>query len=75
MNSFTNLLSSLIMAIALVAIAIFSIQNVDDVSVKFLTLESITIPVGILLVFCSAMGLILGWLIPILFSRPKTRRG
>ncbi len=75
MNSFTNLLSSLILAISLVAIAIFSIQNVDDVSIKFLTLESITIPVGILLIFCSAMGLILGWLIPLLFSRQKTRRG
>ncbi len=75
MNSFTNLLSSLILAISLVAIAIFSIQNVDDVSIKFLTLESITVPVGILLIFCSAMGLILGWLIPLLFSRQKTRRG
>lgn len=75
MNSFTNLLSSLILAISLVAIAIFSIQNVEDVSVKFLTLESITIPVGVLLIFCSAMGLIFGWLIPLLFSRQKARRG
>jgi len=74
MNSFTNLLSSLILAISLVAIAIFSIQNVDDVSVKFLTLESITLPIGILLVFCIAMGMILGWLIPLLFSRKQVRR-
>lgn len=74
MKSLTNLLSSLIMAISLVAIAIFSIQNVDDVSVKFLTLESITVPVGILLVFCSGIGLILGWLIPLLFSGKKARR-
>lgn len=74
MKSFTNLLSSLIMAMSLVAIAIFSIQNVDNVSVKFLTLESITIPIGILLVFCSGIGLILGWLIPLLFSGKRVRR-
>ncbi len=57
------------------AIAIFSIQNVDDVSVKFLNLESITVPVGILLVFCSAIGMVLSWFIPLLFSRQKIRRG
>jgi|MGYP003433492989 uncharacterized integral membrane protein len=75
MKSFTSLLSSLILAILLVAIAIFSIQNIQDVSLKFLTFESITIPVGVLLAFCSAIGIILGALIPILFSRRKTRRG
>jgi uncharacterized integral membrane protein len=75
MKSFTSLLSSLILAILLVAIAIFSIQNIQDVSLKFLTFESITIPVGVLLALCSAIGIILGALIPILFSRRKTRRG
>jgi lipopolysaccharide assembly protein A len=75
MKSFTSLLSSLILAILLVAIAIFSIQNIQDVSLKFLTFESITIPVGVLLALCSAIGIILGALIPILFSRRRTRRG
>jgi lipopolysaccharide assembly protein A len=75
MKSFTSLLSSLILAILLVASAIFSIQNIQDVSLKFLTFESITIPVGVLLALCSAIGIILGALIPILFSRRKTRRG
>ncbi len=75
MKSFTNLLSSLILAISIMAIAIFSIQNVDDVSVKFLNLESITVPIGILLVFCSAIGMVLSWFIPLLFSRQKIRRG
>ncbi|MGB5633405.1 MAG: LapA family protein [Waterburya sp.] len=74
MKSFTNLLSSLILAISIMAIAIFSIQNVDDVSVKFLNFESITVPIGILLVFCSGIGIILGWFIPLLFSRKKARR-
>lgn len=73
MNSFTNLLSSLILATLVVAIAIFSIQNIQDVSVKFLTAESITVPVGVLLAFCSGVGMILGGLIPILFSTSKRR--
>ena len=75
MKSFTSLLSSLILAILIVAIAIFSIQNIQDVSIKFLTFESITVPVGILLAFCSAIGIVLGGLIPMLFVRKKTRRG
>jgi len=73
MKSFTSLLSSLIMAILLVAIAIFSIQNIEDVSLKFLIFESIDIPVGILLAFASAVGIFLGALIPILFDRRKRR--
>ena len=73
MNSFTNLLSSLILATLVVAIAIFSIQNIQDVSVKFLTFESITVPVGVLLAFCSGVGMILGGLIPILFSTRRRR--
>ncbi len=74
MNSFTNLLSSLILATLVIAIAIFSIQNIQDVSLKFLTFESITVPVGILLAFCSGIGMILGGLIPLLFSQ-RRRRG
>ncbi len=74
MKSFTSLLSSLILATLVVAIAIFSIQNIQDVSVKFLTFESITIPVGVLLAFCSGIGIILGWFIPLLFSWKRTRR-
>jgi lipopolysaccharide assembly protein A len=75
MKSFTSLLSSLILAILVVAIAIFSIQNIQAVSLNFLIFESITIPVGVLLALCSAIGIILGALIPILFSRRRTRRG
>ncbi|MEL7418432.1 MAG: DUF1049 domain-containing protein [Cyanobacteria bacterium J06555_3] len=73
MKSFTSLLSSLILAIMLVAIAIFSIQNIQDVSLQFLTF-TIDIPVDVLLAFCSAVGMILGALLPISFSRCKTRR-
>ena len=74
MKSFVRLLNSLVLAISVVAIAIFSIQNVQDVSLKFLTFESITVPIGVLLAFFSGVGMILGWLIPLLFSRRRTRR-
>ena len=75
MKSFARLLNSLILAITVVAIAIFSIQNIQDVSLKFLTFESITLPIGVLLAFFVGVGMILGWLIPLLFSRRRTRRG
>ena len=74
MKSFTSLLNALILATIIVSTAIFSIQNIQDVSVKFLTFESITIPVGVLLAFCSGIGLILGWAIPLLFSRRRRTR-
>jgi lipopolysaccharide assembly protein A len=75
MKSFTSLLSSLILGMLLVAIAIFSIQNIQDVSLQFLTFESITVPVGVLLALCSGIGIILGALIPILFDRSRIRKG
>ncbi|MEL6495722.1 MAG: lipopolysaccharide assembly protein LapA domain-containing protein [Cyanobacteria bacterium J06623_7] len=74
MKFFTSLLSSLILAILIVAIAIFSIQNIQAVSLQFLTFKSIDIPVGILLALCSAVGIVLGALVPLLFSRPRSRR-
>lgn len=75
LKALASLLSSLLLATWVIAIAIFSIQNIQDVSVKFLTLESITVPVGVLLAFCSGIGMILGWVIPLLFvSKRKSRR-
>ena len=71
MKAFAGLLHTLIISVWIMAIAIFSIQNIQNVSVKFLVFESITLPVGILLAFCSVIGLILGWLLPLLFSRRR----
>lgn len=39
-------------------IAILSVQNATLVSVQFLTLRSIQMPVGVLLAFCVATGAI-----------------
>ena len=66
MKIFTNFISSVMLAIGIGAIAIFSIQNIKAVSLKFLSFESIQFPVGVLLAFCAGVGIILGSLLPLL---------
>ena len=67
MNTFTNLLTSLVVAGWVSAIAIISVQNYTPVSVKFLTFQSIQIPIGIVLGFSAAAGVIGGAIAPIIF--------
>ncbi len=74
MKAFVNLLNSLLLAVWVLAIAIFSIQNIQGVSLKFLIFESITVPVGVLLAFFSGIGMILGWFIPLLLARKAKMR-
>ena len=71
MKAFVGLLNSSMWAGYIAAIAIFSIQNIKPVSLKFLTLQSINLPVGVLLTFCGAVGIIIGWFIPLLFSQRR----
>ncbi|WP_036477677.1 lipopolysaccharide assembly protein LapA domain-containing protein [Myxosarcina sp. GI1] len=71
MKTFVKLLVSLSFALWLGAIAIFSIQNIQPVSLKFITFESISIPVGVLLAFCVGVGTILGSLMPLLWQRRR----
>ena len=75
MKVIANLFSSLIMAAWIGAIAIFSIQNIQEVALKFIVFESIKFPVGVLLAFCVGGGMILGSLLPLLWQkRSKIRR-
>jgi lipopolysaccharide assembly protein A len=74
MKEFVSLLNSLLLAVWVVGIAIFSIQNIQAVSLKFLMFESITVPVGVLLAFFSSIGMILGWFIPLLLARKAKMR-
>ncbi|ELS01282.1 Protein of unknown function (DUF1049) [Xenococcus sp. PCC 7305] len=71
MRVFANFVSSLISAIWVSAIAIFSIQNIQLVSVKFVFWQSIQIPVGVLLAICAGIGMILGAFLPLLWPRNK----
>ena len=58
MKTIANLLTSLVLTVWVVAIAILSVQNATPVSLKFLTFESIELPVGLLLAFCAGVGII-----------------
>ena len=68
MKAFTNLLTSIIVAGWIGAIAILSIQNFTPVSIKFLSFETIQIPVGIVLAFSVAAGVIGGAIAPVLWQ-------
>jgi len=74
MKAFVSLLNSLMWAGYIVTISIFSIQNISPVSLKFLTFRSIDIPLGVLLALCGAVGMIIGWFIPLLFARNRKAR-
>ena len=75
MKFIANLFNSLIMAGWIGAIAIFSIQNIQLVSLQFFGYESIQLPVGILLAFCLSMGLILGSFLSLFWQKDnKSRR-
>jgi lipopolysaccharide assembly protein A len=58
-------------AIWLGVIAIFSIQNITEISLKFLIFKSIKFPIGVLLSFCIGGGMVLGSLATILWERSK----
>jgi uncharacterized integral membrane protein len=58
MKTIVNFVTSLILAVWVIAIAILSVQNYTPVSLRFLNLQSIQIPVGIVLAFCVGLGMI-----------------
>jgi uncharacterized integral membrane protein len=58
MRTLANLLTSLVVAIWVVAIAILSVQNATPVSLKFLNFQSIQLPLGLVLAFSAALGII-----------------
>ena len=74
MKFIANFVSALIMAGLIGAIAVFSIQNIQPVSLQFFSLRSIQLPVGVLLAFCLGIGIILGSLIWASFGNNRKRR-
>ncbi len=53
-----NLLSSLIIALWIVLVSVMSIQNVADVTLHFLSFESIKIPIGVVMALSLSVGII-----------------
>ncbi|MDJ0728397.1 MAG: LapA family protein [Crocosphaera sp.] len=78
MLSLLQLLKNVIVAVLIAfwigAIAIFSIQNITPVSLKFLLWESIKLPIGVLLSFCLGGGFLIGSLLPFLLKPAKRKR-
>ncbi|MBF2008995.1 LapA family protein [Chlorogloeopsis fritschii PCC 9212] len=58
MKSFATLVTTIVIAVWVVAIAILSVQNATPVSLRFITFQSIQLPVGLLLAFCAGVGMI-----------------
>ncbi|PPS45676.1 LapA family protein [Chroococcidiopsis sp. TS-821] len=58
MRTLANLLAIVILAGWVVAIAIVSVQNATPVSLRFLTFQSIQLPVGLVLAFSAALGML-----------------
>ncbi len=71
MKKLTNLLNALLIAAWIGAIALFSIQNIQGVSLKFLAWESIKLPIGVLLSFFLGLGIVLSALFPLLWQSSR----
>ncbi len=75
MKSLANLLTSLIVGIWVIAIAILSVQNATPVSLRFLTFQSIQLPVGLVLAFSAGLGIMGMALTQPLWSFAGSRQG
>ncbi|NES81760.1 MAG: DUF1049 domain-containing protein [Moorea sp. SIO2B7] len=74
MKTLTNLLTSLIIAFWIGAIAIVASQNLTRISLKFLNLESIRLAVGQILAFSFGVGIVLGAIVPLFWQRSRSRK-
>jgi lipopolysaccharide assembly protein A len=71
-KTISNILASGIIASWIAFFAVFSIQNIGNVSLQFLSLRSIDIPIGVLLAFIFGFGTVIGSCLPIFFTKsPK----
>ncbi|NJN87674.1 MAG: LapA family protein [Leptolyngbyaceae cyanobacterium SL_7_1] len=71
----TNLLTTFIVAFWIGFVALLSVQNAAPVALRFLFLQSVEMPLGLVLAFCVAIGMIgMALLLPALQgSRSRSR--
>lgn len=69
MRAIANLLMALLIGAWFVAVAIISIQNVTPLTLRFLTLQTVEIPFGVLLTFAVVVGLLVGAILPVFAPR------
>ncbi len=68
MRTIANLLTSIVLATWIGAIAILSIQNITPVALQFLGYQTIEMPIGIVLAFSVGVGAIGGAIAPVLWQ-------
>jgi uncharacterized integral membrane protein len=68
MKTLTTTITSLILAAWMGAAAILAVQNFTPVSFKFLTIQSIEIPFGVMLAFSAGLGAIGTTIVPLVFG-------
>ena len=74
MKVIAPILTSLIVALLTSAIAILSVQNYTQISLKFFNQQSIPLSIGVILAFSFSLGAIVGAiLLPILFSKDSKK--
>lgn len=73
MRTLATLITACILAVWIAAIAIISVQNAAPVSFRFLTIQTIEFPFGLVLAFSAAIGMVGAAIVqPLLgFSRPQ----
>lgn len=70
-----NFLVSLILAFWISAIALISVQNAAPVTLRFLTLQSVQMPLGIVVAFGATIGIVgTALILPSLQSRRLSQR-
>jgi uncharacterized integral membrane protein len=74
MKTLTNLIVAILIAFWISVVAVFSIQNITQVSLNFLVWQSIKLPIGVLLSFSLGGGFLIGALVPLLWQQPKSRK-
>lgn len=65
MKTIANIVSSLLLVGWIISFAIFSIQNIQPVSIKFLIFNSVELPIGVLLAFSVSIGIVAGAIAPL----------
>ena len=71
------ILCSIVLALWVSGIAIFSVQNSTPISLKFMAFQSIQIPIGVILAFSVSIGVIISSILlpPLLsFGQKKERQ-
>jgi uncharacterized integral membrane protein len=53
----TNFLTALFFAFWVCAIALISVQNATPISLRFLSFQSVPVPLGVVLAGCAALGM------------------